>query len=75
MARLRTLLSASALAGALALGAPPAAAQATDAGGQTDRDRGGFNDWGLLGLLGLAGLMKRGKDDRDVHVRDTTRRP
>ena len=44
----------------------PAAAQtAADQRTTTDRDDGGFDDWGLLGLLGLAGLLGR-KRDRDV---------
>jgi hypothetical protein len=45
--------------------AAPAMAQTNvDQGTTTDRD-GGFDDWGLLGLIGLAGLLGR-KRDRDV---------
>jgi MYXO-CTERM domain-containing protein len=43
-------------------------ALAQTAGEQTtanQTDDGGFDDWGLLGLLGLAGLLGR-KRDRDV---------
>jgi hypothetical protein len=45
--------------------AVPATAQTPMDQGTTTRDDGGFDDWGLLGLIGLAGLLGR-KRDRDV---------
>lgn len=71
----KTLKTASAAALLAAMFTSPTFAQTADAGADANRaeaDRpdvigdpedDGFDDWGLLGLLGLAGLMRRPKQD------------
>ena len=47
----------------------PAIAQTSvDQSTSTDRDDGGFDKWGLLGLIGLAGLIGRKRERNVVHT-------
>jgi hypothetical protein len=67
------VLGATSAAVLLALCASPTIAQedstTNTATAEPTEDDGGFDDWGLLGLLGLAGLIPRKRKD-DHHRTD-----
>ena len=60
--RFREVAKAVAAVVVISAAATPVLAQ--DGGrGESEQNEGGFDEWGLLGLLGLAGLIPRKRKD------------